>query len=146
MVCKILVAIILFFFVYSPCMSQSRIIMVDKSNLQLYVIEGVDTLLSAPVCIGANYGNKLKTGDRRTPEGSFWISQIQNASEWEHDFGDGKGMVRGAYGPWFFRLKIPQWTSIGIHGTDFPESIGTRVSEGCVRLKKRRFIKAQILH
>lgn len=50
-------------------------------------------------------------------------------------------MVRGAYGPWFFRLKIAQWTSIGIHGTCFPESIGTRVSEGCVRLKNEDLLK-----
>ena len=40
-----------------------------------------------------------------------------------------------AYDPYFIRLNTPQWRSIGIHGTCFPESIGTRCSEGCVRLR-----------
>ena len=31
-------------------------------------------------------------------------------------------------------LKVPNFNSIGIHGTCKPESIGTRDSEGCIRL------------
>ncbi len=40
----------------------------------------------------------------------------------------------GAYGPWLIRLKVPGFTDIGIHGTCFPNSIGTRCSEGCNRI------------
>jgi lipoprotein-anchoring transpeptidase ErfK/SrfK len=51
-----------------------------------------------------------------------------------HDFGDGKGPVSGAYGPWFIRLETG-WKGIGIHGTHDPGSTGTRASEGCIRMK-----------
>lgn len=128
-----------------PAISQSQTIVVDKLNLQLFVIEGSDTLFSAPICVGSNIGNKVKKGDHRTPEGVFSISQIQSSSKWKHDFGDGKGEIRGAYGPWFFRLRTPRWTGIGIHGTCFPESIGKRESEGCVRLRNEDLIKLKPL-
>lgn len=133
---------ILFLSLAIPFWPQSRMIIVDKRHLQLYVIENADTLLSVPVCVGANYGDKVKKGDLRTPEGSFSISQIQNSAKWTHDFNDGKGLVIGAYGPYFIRLRIPKWSnSIGIHGTCFPESIGSRASEGCIRLKNEDLIQ-----
>lgn len=84
--------------------------------------------------MGKNYGNKTKAGDKKTPEGTFTICSIENSSCWKHDFKDGKGLRKGAYGPYFFRLKVPKFNSIGIHGTCLPESIGTRSSEGCIRL------------
>ena len=65
----------------------------------------------------------------------FAISAILDSSQWKHDFNDGAGLRDGAYGPYFLRLSTPGFTGIGIHGTCFPESIGTRCSEGCVRLK-----------
>jgi lipoprotein-anchoring transpeptidase ErfK/SrfK len=70
----------------------------------------------------------------RTPEGVFPIVQIQNASGWTHDFHDGRGQTKGAYGPYFIRLGTPGWSGIGIHGTHAPGSIGTDVTEGCIRL------------
>lgn len=101
----------------------------------LYVMsQKGDTLYSAPVGLGTNYGNKTRRGDRKTPEGVFSISQIQNSTKWTHDFKDGHGIRKGAYGPWFFRLKVPRNSSIGIHGTCFPNSIRTRCSEGCIRM------------
>ena len=110
-------------------------IVIDKPALMLYVIsEKSDTLFRAPVCVGKNLGDKQRKGDMRTPEGTFTISQIQDASTWTHDFGDGAGERQGAYGPYFFRLVTPPHTGIGIHGTCFPERISTRDSEGCIRL------------
>ena len=44
------------------------------------------------------------------------------------------GEIAGAYGPHFIRLEVPGHKGIGIHGTHKPESIGTRDTEGCVRL------------
>ena len=114
--------------------AQQRRIIVDKPHLMLYVVEQTDTIFKAPVCVGKNLGDKVKSGDCRTPEGKFTVSQIQSSKAWTHDFKDGKGERKGAYGPWFIRLKMPRWTSIGIHGTCFPERIGTRDSEGCIRL------------
>lgn len=93
-----------------------------------------DTLFSAPIATGKAYGNKQEQGDMRTPEGVFKVADIQNASKWTHDFHDGKGEIEGAYGPYFIRLKVPGHKGIGIHGTHAPESIGSRTTEGCIRL------------
>ena len=125
--------------------AEGSMIIIDKPNLKLFVIEGNDTIFHAPVCVGRNFGDKKQKGDCKTPEGSFSISQIQNSKAWKHDFGDGKGEIKGAYGPWFIRLKTPKWTSIGIHGTCFPESIGTRDSEGCIRLINEELIRLKSL-
>ena len=105
-----------------------------KSEYTLYVMKGDETIRKYPVAVGRNPGQKERSGDNRTPEGSFEVSQIQDSTGWAHDFKDGKGMIRGAYGPWFVRLKTP-WKGIGIHGTHDPDSIGKDITEGCIRLK-----------
>lgn len=111
-------------------------IIVSKKQLQLYVVdEKNDTLFQCPVACGKNLGNKTRIGDRKTPEGTFKIIKMYDATSWKHDFGDGKGMREGAYGPLFFRLNVPGFNDIGLHGTIFPETIGTRSSEGCVRMR-----------
>lgn len=111
-------------------------IIVSKKQLMLYVVnEKSDTLFSCPVACGTNLGNKTRIGDHKTPEGTFKIIKMYDATSWKHDFKDGKGMRLGAYGPLFFRLNVPRFNDIGLHGTIFPESIGTRSSEGCVRMK-----------
>lgn len=111
-----------------------NIIIISKQDLKLYVVNNRDTLFSSSIGVGKNYGDKTKDGDCKTPEGTFKIVQIQNSSRWTHDFNDGYGIRKGAYGPYFFRLKTPGFTGIGIHGTCFPDQIGTRCSEGCIRL------------
>ena len=115
--------------------AQKRIV-VSKKALQLYVInEKNDTLFQRPIACGVNLGNKTMVGDKKTPEGEFKIKYMYDATSWKHDFGDGQGMREGAYGPLFFRLNVPGFNDIGIHGTIFPESIGTRSSEGCIRMR-----------
>ena len=117
-------------------------IVVDKPALTLSVYENQlgDTVLLAryPVCVGKNYGQKEKKGDMKTPESTFdnpfTITQIQLASDWVHDFGDGRGSIL-AYGNWFLRLKTPGFSGIGIHGsTNNESSVPGRGSEGCIRL------------
>ena len=113
----------------------ARIILISKQEMKLRLIDyRGNELLCAPVATGKNYGNKRKKGDMRTPEGVFQVSDIQDASGWMHDFGDGKGEISGAYGNHFIRLSVPGQKGIGIHGTHLPESIGTRASEGCIRM------------
>jgi lipoprotein-anchoring transpeptidase ErfK/SrfK len=87
------------------------------------------------VSVGRNFGNKQCAGDLKTPEGVFSIEMIHDASDWGHDSNDGNGYVPSCYGNWFMRLKTPPHRGIGIHGTHAPESIGTRATEGCIRLK-----------
>lgn len=43
------------------------------------------------------------------------------------------------------RLKVPGFRSIGIHGTNEPESIGTRASQGCVRLRNEEIVRLKEL-
>lgn len=118
--------------------SSAQTIIISKQEMHLYVIGTdnlADTLFMAPVGLGRNMGNKQKEGDNRTPEGLFPIQSIERSSHWIHDFHDGAGPRKGAYGDWFIRLSVPEFRGIGIHGTCFPELIGTRCSEGCIRLK-----------
>lgn len=111
-------------------------IVVSKKALMLYVInEKSDTIFQRPIACGENFGNKTVVGDKKTPEGDFKIKKMYDATSWKHDFGDGQGMRLGAYGPLFFRLNVPGFNDIGIHGTIFPESIGSRSSEGCIRMR-----------
>ncbi|MBD3286166.1 L,D-transpeptidase family protein [candidate division WOR-3 bacterium] len=117
-------------------------IVIKKSLFEMLVFKDGKLIKTYPVALGRNAGDKQRVGDNRTPEGSFTVTSIENSSAWEHDFGDGKGPIKGAYGPWFIRLSTlsfetrsgNKWVGIGIHGTHDPASIGTRASEGCIRM------------
>lgn len=114
----------------------ASIVLISKQDMKLRVIDyGGEELFSTDIACGKHYGNKKKRGDMKTPEGIFRISDIQDASSWTHDFGDGKGEIKGAYGSNFIRLAVPGHKGIGIHGTHDSLSIGTRVTEGCIRLE-----------
>lgn len=110
-------------------------IVISKQSMTLTLFDVDERVICRfPIACGRNLGNKSRVGDMKTPEGDFTIQQIQPASTWTHDFGDGKGQIKGCYGNWFIRLKTPPHTGIGIHGTHDPSSIGTRATEGCIRL------------
>lgn len=122
-------------------------IVISKKNLQLSVygdINGDTTLLARyPVCLSRNKGQKEKSGDMRTPESEpgapFSIKQIQDASTWTHDFGDGRGAIL-SYGHWFMRLETP-FKGIGIHGsTNNEDKMPSRDSEGCIRMRDNDLI------
>ncbi|MDR1965710.1 MAG: L,D-transpeptidase [Synergistaceae bacterium] len=110
------------------------LVVIDKASHSMEVLQGGRVVRKYGIAVGKNSGDKQRVGDMRTPEGEFPIVQIQNSSGWTHDFRDGKGQIQGAYGPYFIRLGTPGWTGIGIHGTHAPNSIGTDVTEGCIRL------------
>ena len=109
-------------------------IRISKLNYTLTLYKGTEPVKTYPIAVGKNPGDKQRTGDNRTPVGDFKIVSIENASKWTHDFRDGKGKIKGAYGPWFLRLDAKGWKGIGIHGTHAPDSIGTMATEGCIRL------------
>lgn len=117
--------------------SEEMWLLIDKSDFALYVMYGNIEKRRYDIAVGKNKGQKLQPGDMRTPTGRFYVRQIQDSSAWKHDFGDGKGPIRGAYGPYFIRLDTGRWQGIGIHGTHDPGSIGTGATEGCIRLKNR---------
>ena len=116
-------------------------ILIDKQALKLWLVDAAgEPLKEYGIACAVNYGPKLRKGDHRTPEGVFKINQLLNAKGLSHDFGDGKGPVPEAYGPWFLRLAVPGFIDIGIHGTPFPESIGSRATEGCIRMRNEDII------
>lgn len=114
---------------------------IKKSDFKLYYYDKDGKLAFTAGCaLGLNPGQKEKEGDMKTPTGTFYVDEILDASYWTHDFGDGKGVIEGAYGPWFISINTDEmskgkWGGIGIHGTHDPASIGTRASEGCIRLE-----------
>ena len=103
-------------------------IVVDKSRYALKLYKGGALVKTYKIAIGRNPdgADKKKKGDLRTPEGNFYIESIHKSDKWLHE-------GKYAYGPWFLRLKTP-WQGIGIHGTDDPESLGSKASEGCIRM------------
>ena len=114
-------------------------ILIKKSEFRLYLLEDGNVIRSFPVALGKNAGQKRVSGDMNTPDGSFPIDEVIDSSDWTHDFGDGKGEIEGAYGPYFISLDTSElsggaWDGIGIHGTHDPASIGTCASEGCIRM------------
>lgn len=108
---------------------------VVKGTYRMYLYRGRNVERTFDVAVGANGGQKQRVGDSRTPTGDFTVQQIQRSSSWTYDFGDGNGPTPGAYGPWFIRLKTPGWSGIGIHGTHDPHSIGTMITQGCIRMR-----------
>lgn len=139
--------------------SARYLICIHKQSYRLDVYQKgqEQALRSYPIAVAKNPSDKQYTGDNRTPTswGSaaaipsryagaaigvpssqvpFRIEEICPAHYWTHDFRDGKGVIAGAYGPWFLSLDTG-WIGIGIHGTHDPASIGTMASEGCIRLR-----------
>ena len=135
---------------YSDVVNQKNcFILISKPEYRLYVCEVVDgdTVKRAhfPVCVGKAKGQKQKKGDMKTPEctveNPFTITEIVDASNWHHDFGDGRGSIL-SYGHWFMRLKTPGHSGIGIHGsTNNESSVPGRGSEGCIRLRDNDLIQ-----
>jgi len=116
-------------------------IRIIKSNFRLYLYRGQEVIKHSYVAVGRNPGDKERVGDLRTPRGIFTVQSIHDSRHWVFDFRDGRGPIRGAYGPWFIRLRTPPWRGIGIHGTHDPESLGTMASEGCIRMRNEELVE-----
>lgn len=132
-------------------------------KLDLYEKDSEIPIRSFPIAVAKNNGDKQRPGDNKTPiswgnivaipaeykgadvgvkssDVPFRVEEICEASTWTHDFNDGKGIIEGAYGPWFISLDTG-WEGIGIHGTHDTNSIGTNASEGCIRLLNKDIIE-----
>lgn len=121
----------------------NRFIIVDKARMKviLYDRYGVTEKEYGMAC-ARNYGTKHKKADSRTPEGFFSAEGIYDSTDWL--FTDDNGVTsqkKGQFGPRFIRLKCPNTSQIGIHGTVAPWSIGHRVSHGCIRLTNENILE-----
>lgn len=110
-------------------------VVIRKSQyvLELHEGGGVERF---PVAIGSNPdgGDKEAPGDRRTPEGEFEIVSVEDSSDWDRD-------GERVYGPFFLRIGCPRWEGIGIHGTNEPETIGTKATLGCIRMRNEDLLR-----
>lgn len=128
---------------YEQAKAKEDYILIRKKDFAVYAINSNGDIVASYGCaLGKNPGQKYREGDMKTPDGTFVIDEIIDASSWTHDFKDGKGEIAGAYGPWFlsldtYNLSQGAWGGIGIHGTHDPASIGTLASEGCIRLRNQ---------
>jgi len=119
---------------YKPDMSKG-FIFISKIDMTLTLVNSQGkVVVTYPIACGMNLGQKNFTGDHKTPEGYFLLEKIHDSANWGHDFHDGNGFIKHAYGPYFLRLQCG-FQGIGIHGTHAPSSIGTRATEGCIRLE-----------
>jgi lipoprotein-anchoring transpeptidase ErfK/SrfK len=110
-------------------------VVVRKSEFELELVEE-DRIRRFPVAVGSNPdgADKIAEGDCRTPEGEFTIVSIEDSAGWERE-------GERVYGPLFLRLDCPPWKGIGIHGTNEPDSVGTRSSRGCIRMRNEDLIE-----
>jgi lipoprotein-anchoring transpeptidase ErfK/SrfK len=119
---------------------EEYLFVIDKQlqSASVYKLK-LEKIESSKVSTGFNYGEKLRQGDRKTPSGVFKVESVANSSSWIYN------SETGSYGNYFARLSAGSWdslgkhypgrqSSIGIHGTNRPQLLGTRASDGCIRL------------
>lgn len=121
----------------------SKFIIVDKAALEVILYDKYGQILKQyGMACAKNFGTKHKKGDSRTPEGFFSLEGKYNSEDWL--FTDDNGYTspkKGQFGPRFLRIKIPNTSQIGIHGTCAPWSIGHRVSHGCIRILNENILE-----
>ncbi|MDE5552920.1 MAG: L,D-transpeptidase, partial [Muribaculaceae bacterium] len=108
-------------------------LIVDKATMKIYRYNKYGELQeSYGMACSKNFGTKHARRDNRTPEGFFSIEGKYDSTDWLYTDDDGvTSDVKGQFGPRFMRLKVPNTSQIGIHGTCAPWSIGGRRSHGC---------------
>ena len=118
-------------------------IVVDKGRMKVIKFDKYgEPVATYGMACGKNYGTKHKRSDCRTPEGFFAVKRVQNSTDWKYVDDNGNvSQKTGEFGPRFIRLDIPGISSIGIHGTCAPWSIGGRRSHGCIRLKNENIME-----
>lgn len=121
----------------------SRFIIVDKATMQVLLYDKYGNLeRKYGMACARNYGTKHRRADSRTPEGFFTAEGIYDSTDWL--FTDDNGHTspaKGSFGPRFIRLKCPNTSQIGIHGTASPWSIGHRASHGCIRITNENILE-----
>ncbi|MEE3395968.1 MAG: L,D-transpeptidase [Succiniclasticum sp.] len=130
-----------------PVTSHTYSLVITKSAYRISLLDNGTPIKEYNCAVGRNPGQKAKTGDARTPVGTFKVESINPSSDWVSDE-DGKG----AYGPWFITLDTRElskgeWNGIGISGTNKPEGLGRASSAGSIRVRNsdieeiKKFVK-----
>ena len=105
-----------------------------KINLSRHFLtawKGKDRLLKTPVSVGRAV--------TPTPPGLYYITELLKPTD-----------PTGTYGPYAFGLSVHSNVLhefaggdgvLGLHGTNYPQGIGTNVSHGCIRMANQSIIK-----
>lgn len=97
---------------------------VDLAGFRLRLLRRDTTVFEAPIAVA--------TEDAPTPGGMYYTTELLQADP------------AGLYGPYAYGLSGHSDTyttfgagdgQLGIHGTDHPELMGTKVSHGCIRMR-----------
>lgn len=105
---------------------------IDKgSRIARYYDKDGNMVLSSPAGIGMVSGPKEKSGDNKTPTGTFRLSA--------REAGANKSGGTAAFGEHFYRTNhkndgSSQLSGVGLHGTGTAFLNGTNISHGCVRV------------
>lgn len=98
---------------------------ITLSAFKLKAYAGADVVFDAPIAVGQD--------DNPTPGGDYFTTELLKPPNQAGDYG------HYALGLSGFSEKITSFNGgpgqLGIHGTNQPEKIGTKVSHGCIRLK-----------
>jgi lipoprotein-anchoring transpeptidase ErfK/SrfK len=104
---------------------------IDLGSHRLTVYKAAKRVLKTPVGVGRAV--------TPTPPGLYYITELLKQPD-----------PTGTYGPYAFGLSahsnvLNEFAGadgvLGIHGTNFPQGIGTDVSHGCIRLSNRAILK-----
>lgn len=99
------------------------------STYTLRVFQGDDVVVETPVVIGTDY--------TKTPVGTFFLGEVLTAQQ------AGVGSPNGAYGPYILATSAYSESLdlfdgglpvIAFHGTNNPGLIGSKASNGCIRM------------
>lgn len=127
----------------SALATHSSFLVVDKASMRVILYDRYGRVVkSYGMACARNYGTKHIKADSRTPEGFFSVQGKYDSTNWLYTDDYGRtSQVKGQFGPRFIRLKIPNTSQIGIHGTASPWSIGHRASHGCIRITNENIME-----
>lgn len=121
--------------------SSEYVLLVDKKQQTLYVAKSnapqeVNLVKEFRVTTGKVAGDKEREGDRRTPEGIYYIEGIIPGNKLTKKYGPAAYILD--YPNFVDRLQGRNGSNIWIHGRD--EAIRDRITEGCISLDNNKLL------
>ena len=121
--------------------SIKHILIAEKSTHKLFVYQNfpeIKLLKTLPMTTGLNSGDKLKEGDKKTPEGIYFFSQFLSRAKLKERIPKkllhlyGKGAFTSDYPNFYDRFKKKTGSGIWLHSSDDPQRVyKKRDTRGC---------------
>ncbi len=121
--------------------SSEYVLLVDKRLQKLYVAESnapqeINLVKEFRITTGKVAGDKEREGDRRTPEGIYYIEGVIPSNKLTKKYGPAAYILD--YPNFVDRLQGRNGSNIWIHGRD--EAIRDRITEGCISLDNNQLL------